>query len=250
MKGLQPKEEWDELNELGPNYGKGADFKEWGVPPRGQGKRTDLDAVVDAIKDGQSEFDIATNFGKVYTKYYRGIGALISTLRFSQPRQDFTYGYWVDGPTGTGKSRCAFGMPGPIYSKASDQWFDLYQQEPTVVIDEYRSSQKITFSSLLTLVDSNPLIVPKKGSSVHFNSSRVVVTAPLSIEETFSHIDFLKEGDINQLKRRFLEIAFLPNRTWEENSEEAHRQIQEREEKGQRDVPVAAKIAPVFNFLN
>lgn len=244
QKGEQPHAEWLELNELGPNFGKNADFHEFGVPPKGQGKRTDIDVIVDYVKEGKSEFDIATDFGKEYMKYHRGVGALIDQIQCSRPRKDFTYGYWFHGPTGTGKSKAAFEIPGGIYSKpAETQWFDLYRQEETVVIDEYRSSHQITFSYLLRLADSNPLIIQRKGSSMQFNSSRIVVTAPLSIQNTFAHLEFLKEGDIAQLRRRFQEVVFSPERTVEENTRIAHLMIKEREEKQIRDVPVEERTA-------
>lgn len=62
-KGSQSSAEWSESKCDGPNYGKDADVIEYGTLPKGQGKRTDLDDVAQAVANGEGELKIATKYG-------------------------------------------------------------------------------------------------------------------------------------------------------------------------------------------
>lgn len=207
-KGTQPKAEWLEFNELGPNYGIGADTFEHGSPPKGRGARTDLDEVAASIRNGDSEVEIAEQHGASYIKYFGGIRELMGLCK-SQDRSHVTRGYWCYGPTGTGKSRWANSIPGAKYLKdPTNKWFDGYLNQETVIIDDYRPSKELGFAQLLRLADRYPMTVERKGGTRVFNAQRLVVTTPLRIEQTFAHLEFLTDGSIDQLKRRFKEIPF------------------------------------------
>lgn len=211
-KGEQSHDEWETLKCDGPNYGKNADFHEFGQ--HGQGRRTDLQDVSEAIRLGRTEKDIAEAHGEQYMKYYRGIRELIAmTQTDNDPRSSRTIGYWCWGPTGTGKSRWAHSLPGGVYFKAADtKWFDGFVGQETCVLDDFRPNKEITFSKLLQLADYYPMVVETKGGCRQFNAKRLIVTTPLNIDETFAHIEFLKEGSIAQLKRRFMELEFGPGK--------------------------------------
>lgn len=190
---------------------KEGNWEERGTPPKGQGTRTDLVSVYENIQAGAKLDELVhTNFTEV-VKYHRGIALAIDLLR-GQKRQTMTIGYWLHGATGTGKSRWAYSHPLPTYSKdPTTKWFDGYEYEPLVVIDDYRSCREFPFQFLLRLCDGYPLKVETKGGSREFNSKIIIVTCPVSIDDCFKHLDFMTEGSINQLKRRFREIDFNMN---------------------------------------
>lgn len=124
------------------------------------------------------------------------------------PRQEPTLGYWCHGPTGSGKSRWAYSIPGTIYAKnANNKWFDGYHHQDTVILDDYRPNKHLDFNLLLNLADRYPLTVERKGGTLHFNSKRLVITTPYSIDKTFEHLEWI-QGSIDQLKRRFTEVDF------------------------------------------
>jgi hypothetical protein len=63
--------------------------------------------------------------------------------------------YVFRGPPGTGKSSyCRWKWPGAYY-KAQDQWWDGYDQQEVVVIEEF-NSKHMTIHQLKTLCDTNP----------------------------------------------------------------------------------------------
>jgi hypothetical protein len=68
-----------------------------------------------------------------------------------------------------------------------------------VIIDDFRPSQ-FSFQELLRLLDRYPHQVEYKGGTRQFLAKTIIITTPLSIEETFS----INEN-INQLQRRISE---------------------------------------------
>lgn len=192
------------------------EFWEDGEPPigngvtRGQGKRSDLDEVSDLVKKGTSFKEIAMLQPKSIIKFHKGIRVLMKTICYNV-RSSVTVGYWCWGPTGSGKSRWAYSLsPDSTYVKdPMSKFFCNYAQEETVIVDDFRPHKEFPFSFLLRLADRYPLTVQVKGEdSVQFNSKRIVVTSPHNIDDTFRHLEFLKEGDVAQLKRRFRELEF------------------------------------------
>lgn len=188
---------------------KDGDVFQSGTFPAGQGKRSDLDAVVEELTEGKSVHAIALANPNQFIKYHAGINRLFDEHRNVQ-RQSVTLGYWIFGDTGVGKSRWAHSLsPESTYVKEpNSKWWDGYAGEETVVIDDYRPSAGLGFSTLLHLADRYAHVVEKKGSMCQFNSKRLVITSPLNIDQTFAQLDWMNEGKINQLKRRFVELEF------------------------------------------
>jgi len=184
-----------------------------GVVPRGQGKRSDLEDVAEAITNGSSIREIALQHPGAYIKYSKGITNLHNQVN-DVPRTDMTLGYWAFGATGVGKSRWAHGIsPSSTYVKdGSTQWWDGYDREETVIVDDYRANGRFAFNTLLKVCDRYPHPIEVKGGTMQFNSKRVVITTPLSIDATFAHLDWMAEGQIAQLKRRFIELEFGPGK--------------------------------------
>ena len=183
---------------------KDGDFFELGTRPQGRGKRTDLDDACDAVKAGNNMREVATEHSSCFVKYSNGLIRLMSII---SPKRDFmTIGYWLHGPTGSGKSRWVHqNFPTAYWKPSLDQWFDGYAMEDTVVIDDFRVDVRdhTSLRSLLRLVDRYPLQVPIKGAFVQFVAKRVIITSPDTMEKTFETFTNQYQEDIQQLIRRF-----------------------------------------------
>jgi len=181
-KGDQSKEEWKELKHQGPNYGKNYKlYREFGTPKK-QGKRNDLLALRDAVMtSGYSKTKLyrSDSLAVVALKHPRAVNELL--LAFSPERTTMTRCdiYW--GATRTGKSKKALEeAKGDYYYKPvsnSVQWWDGYEQQKTVIIEDFRG--EVSLAEMLRLCDRYPLRKAVKGGFVQFNSPRIIITSNL-----------------------------------------------------------------------
>jgi len=108
------------------------------------------------------------------------------------------------GPTATGKSRRAWHEAGlDAYGKdPRSKWWDGYQAQTSVVIDEFRGS--IDISHLLRWLDRYPLCVEVKGSSVPLCATSIWITSNLAPSMWYPDLDaqsldaFLRRLNVTQ----------------------------------------------------
>lgn len=112
--------------------------------------------------------------------------------------------YW--GPTGTGKTRTAWERGGlDAYPKVpSTKFWDGYQGQETVIIDEFRGD--IGISNLLRWFDRYPCLVEIKGSSTVLSAKLFIVTSNLHPRDWYPTLD---ANTYEALERR-LEIIHVP----------------------------------------
>lgn len=87
-KGEQPKAEWRAINIDGDNYGKNAEFEEWGEMAV-QGKRADINAVIDRVKEGATIQELAQEFGEEMIKFGKGIERYVELIQVIDDRPDY-----------------------------------------------------------------------------------------------------------------------------------------------------------------
>lgn len=173
---------------------------EEGTRPRNAGTaggRSDLDAVVETIKAGAGIKRIADEHLAEFIKYNRGIERAIGlTIR---PRDFKTRVEWYYGSTGSGKSRAAFAEnPDSYWKNPSHHWWDGYEHQETVIVDDYRMDF-CKFSELLRLFDRYPYQVQVKCGTREFVAKKIIITAPKAPEEMWAN---RTEEDLAQLTRR------------------------------------------------
>jgi hypothetical protein len=118
-------------------------------------------------------------------------------------------GLWLFGPPDTGKSFFARHFLGvdPVYPKTQSKWWDGYQQEKVVVLDDMDSDCLAHYMKIWT--DSHAFLAEAKGTTVVPNHHVFVVTSNDPIEEIFKG---LKADFIQAIRRRFtvVQTHFLP----------------------------------------
>lgn len=146
---------------------------EVGDPPDKQGKRSDLEAVKDRIIEGASSLEIANEFFGQWIRYNRAFDKY--KLLLKQQRNEETIVSVYYGPTGTGKSRCCREKYPNAYWKSNSKWWDGYEGQEHVVIDEFYGWFPYDF--ILRLLDRYPLNVETKGGIVAFTSKYIHITS-------------------------------------------------------------------------
>ncbi len=155
---------------------KDGDYEERGASVS-QGQRTDLEEIKQIIDTEGSMMDVAEhNFG-AYCRY-RSSFEKYKQMVDQQKRKDFrkVEVIIIKGPTGCGKTRRAVEMSKDTYKIEGGEmaWFDGYNGEKTLVIDEY--DNQINCTTLLGILDGYTRKLPIKGGFTYANWDRVIMT--------------------------------------------------------------------------
>lgn len=202
-KGEQSKEEWKKLGSKGPNWGLNAEVTEWGEVPAGQGSRSDIRELTDAIRNREitTPQDLYDKFPEVYLGS-RGKRAEQAIEMFAPPR-DFkpdVVCLWGEG--GSGKTNQAKLMyPGIRLIKISD----TQKNEPFVsfnvinaqfvCIDDFNPDQ-VSPAWWLNFTDRHECEIQVKNGWHNFASRAIVFTSN-------THPKTWWGGWTTQVKRRF-----------------------------------------------
>ncbi len=172
-----------------------------------QGHRTDLEDIKKNLDEGKTLDDIAQNHFSDFIRYKSGLQAYKkmcdkrNTKGFRKINVEF-----VCGPTGTNKTRSAV-EKNPNHFKITGKnlkWFDGYEQEKVLIIDEYNNDIGIT--ELLNILDGYQLRLEIKGSFTYANWTKVIITTNLRWNEVHSHA---KPEHQRALNRRITTISDL-----------------------------------------
>lgn len=169
-------------------------------------ERPTLGAAIDCMRSAGLA-GVARDYPDQFVLHHRGLQALQYALAGTEPKR-VPQVTWIYGPTGSGKTRLAYeGLSQDnIYiltapnTRGGALWFDGYLNQDRVILDDFRPWW-CKFDFLLRLLDRYPISVQVKGGFVRFNPAEIVITTPLSIEETFTG-EYRTEEDLRQIKRR------------------------------------------------
>lgn len=148
---------------------------EKGIPPITRGKRTDLLLVKQLLDEGATESEICRNEDCLGTvaRYPKLIG--MYRMATQQHRNFKTQVLVLFGPPKKGKSAFWNICYPDAYIKPHGIWWDGYDNQETVVIDDFYGW--LPYSFMLQLLDRYPLLVEVKGGMRTFNSKRIIITS-------------------------------------------------------------------------
>lgn len=156
-------------------------WREWGRKPQWYGaeKKNRYKDAHDACKNG----DWTKSDAEIIVKYYGNLTKL--TALYTQPlATDTCRGVWIYGTPGAGKSTAAREQfPSPQYHKSQSKWWDNYNGEPTVILEDF-DHHGACLSHLLKLwLDKFALKGEIKGGSIALNYKQFVITSNYTPEE-------------------------------------------------------------------
>lgn len=155
-------------------------------------------AIIAASKEGRFE-DIPED---VLFRYYSTAKALARDHQKKPPALDSVCGLWIYGEPGTGKSHAVqVGYP-DSYMKPLNKWWDGYQQQEVIHLDEIEPSHALWIAAYLKKwADKWPFPAECKGSSMTIRPKKVIVTSNYSIDQMgFDAVT------TQALKRRYTEV--------------------------------------------
>lgn len=173
-----------------------------------QGKRTDIDDPVEMIvHEGATIRQVALEHPCSYVKYHKGFTMLralaLPPRQLSKPPDVIV----LYGPTETGKTRDAHikywpDIPHYKWQPSNGSWWDNYDGEDKIIIDEFRGN--MSWPDLLTLLDVYECRMACKGGFVNIQASKFVITSPLHPEDWYK----LESAydNYSQLERRITKI--------------------------------------------
>jgi len=180
------------------------------------GKRNDLHDACAAIMTGTTMRELALEFGPTVVKFSRGLATYKSLITPPRDASEEPTVYWLYGETGSGKTKCAWEFATSLYgdsvwtSHDALQWFDGYDGQQCVIVDDFRA-KNVSFSFFLRVLDRYPLMVPVKGNYVSWTPKVIIITSPHDIDATFAkRLEHIPE-DIKQLKRRVTGRFYFPD---------------------------------------
>lgn len=188
---------------------KEGDFERHGVLPVSQNDR--WKESVELLRGGGTVLDVVEAQPQIGITCFRTLKELRNEFATARSSNEKTALFWFYGPPGSGKSMYARGIDPDYYKKPHGQWWtEDYHQQDVVIMDDYRPTKEFPLEELLNLADYGKHNVPIKGGFRVFNSKMIVITTPLPPRETFSHLDWLKEENMQQVIRRITYQCAFP----------------------------------------
>lgn len=169
------------------------------------------DALCDMVARGYSDEKLAEEAPWAILRHSRGINA----LRYAHLRAESRK--WRDveviilcGYAGTGKTAWAIATSGedasyykPDLSKQT-LWYDGYQGERTLILDDFRGSS-MRFEELLKVLDGHQLQLPIKGGHTYAMWTRVVITSNTTPDEWYQRLNRAQVNDMWEDDKAFKE---------------------------------------------
>jgi len=194
-----------------------------------QGKRTDLDRVVQIIKDKPKKSEVIEQCPVEYIKFHSGIEKLIS--HYQKERNFKPEVTWIYGATQLGKTRYVYEREPDLWmSQKNLKWWLDYENQEATCFDDFRGDF-CTYHELLRILDRYPYSVEIKGGSRKLNSQRMYITSPFHPKDIYDTIE-----DKKQLLRRIDKIIFfyIDNNGLHKTKDVSQENVQETEQ--ERDV--------------
>lgn len=167
---------------------------------KAQGTRTDIEGAKRILDTGGTLRDCADADFLTFCKYHKAFDRYKTDITAVRSWEMDVKVYW--GDAGTGKTRKAHEDNPGAYFKPTGDWWDGYNGEECVILDDFYGQMQWGF--LLKLLDRYPLRVPFKGGFHQFTSKRIIFTSNVDITDWYKYAENPR-FKIEALRRRISE---------------------------------------------
>lgn len=190
--------------------GKDGDVFEVGTCPisplqKGEKERARWARAITLAKSG-ALLTLEEEHPDIYWRYYTTANKIAKDFMVEPPALDVLDNVWLWGKPNTGKSWAARHDYGTsLYIKNCNKWWDGYQGQDVVIIDEVEKKSGEYMGHFLKLwADAYPFNAERKGSAMLIRPKRIVITSNYAPESVFDYDEVLLEA----IRRRFKVVHF------------------------------------------
>lgn len=184
-------------------------------------QRSDLLAVAKKLQAGATLQQVAQEFPVEMIRYGSGLYKYKRACPPPPLLRQVECALYI-GPTGTGKTyKALMDNPEDVFKKDRTQWWDGYNGQKTVVMDEFvGAASKIQLDHLLQLLDPYRVQTEVKGGFEWLLAERIIFTSNLHPWNWYDIGDRLEQ--YKALARRFARVLiFTDHQVWTELTGEA-----------------------------
>lgn len=140
----------------------------------------------------------------ILIRHYRTLKEIKKDHMVPPPTLDALENHWFWGASGTGKSSAARREYPDAYIKAANKWWDGYQGQEAVIIDDLDKAHSVLGHHLKIWGDHYPFLAETKGGAILIRPKHIIITSNYSIEEIFP----FDVGMSEPIARRYTERKF------------------------------------------
>lgn len=179
-------------------------FTEFGEPPVTQKRKGEHGAEYWATQKKHAiSGELDQIDPKLFLTHYRTLKTIISDYRPMPTDLPDTDNLWYYGTTGTGKSYKARTENPGHYLKMCNKWWDGYEGEDVVIIEDFDKAHHVLGHHLKIWADRYAFPAEVKGAKVNLRPKKIIVTSNWRPEEIWSDLQTL-----DPILRRFEQVAF------------------------------------------
>ena len=207
LKKILPRAHWEirrGTHEEARDYcKKDGDFIEDGDEPMtkqakgaagGTAEKRRWDDAREAAKKGRFD-EIPSD---IYCKYTSNFHFIARQNMAAPPEINNLDNHWYYGPPGSGKSSSARKDYPDYYDKPCNKWWDGYQDQEAVIIDDFDKDHKMLGHHLKRWADHYPFTAEIKGSAINIRPKHIIVTSNYLPEDIFDD-----QTLVDAVRRRF-----------------------------------------------